>query len=120
MTFSDFDAYAQSKLAITQWSAYLAAQKSNGPAVVAINPASFIATKMSLEGFGHSQNDIHVGSDMIVRAALSEEFGSIASGKYYDNDSGQFRIPHPDVSDPRKNEQLINVFEDIIATCGAK
>mmetsp|Transcript_20934 Transcript_20934/g.45651 ORF Transcript_20934/g.45651 Transcript_20934/m.45651 type:complete len:288 (-) Transcript_20934:138-1001(-) len=121
MRFSDFDAYAQSKLAITQWSAYLAQQlkSKGGPVVIAINPASMLGTKMVKEGFGVAGNDISIGSDIIVRAALSDEFGSNANGKYYDNDSGRFREPHRDVKDARKNEQLIRVMDDVIASCSS-
>ena len=116
---SDFDAYAQSKLAITQWSAYLAQQfKSNGgPVVVAVNPASMLGTKMVQEGFGVEGKDANIGSDILVRAALSDEFGSSASGKYYDNDIRRFSEPHADVRNMKKNEQLVRAMDDVISSC---
>jgi len=49
---SDMEAYAQSKLAITMWTRDLARELSpDGPAILAVNPASLLATKMVKEGF---------------------------------------------------------------------
>ncbi len=96
---ADMDAYAQSKLAITMWTRHLAATLGDsGPAVIAVNPGSLLATKMVKDGFGVSGNDIGIGADVLVRAALSDEFAS-ASGDYFDNDAGRFASPHPDALD---------------------
>lgn len=47
---SDSEAYAQSKLAITMWS--YAISQMVAPTVVAVNPASFLGSKMVKEAYG--------------------------------------------------------------------
>ena len=92
----DMAAYAQSKLAITIWTRELAKELGNsGPILVAVNPASLLGSKMVKQGFGIAGKDLSIGVDILVRAALSDEFIN-ASGQYFDNDSGQFANPHPD------------------------
>lgn len=95
----DMEAYAQSKLALTMWSQDFAAHYPDGPVSVAVNPGSLLATKMVKDGFGVSGNDLNIGVDILTRAALSDEFAG-KSGRYFDNDSGQFASPHPDAADP--------------------
>lgn len=85
----DMGAYAQSKLAITIWSQEMAQDLPNGPAVIAVNPGSLLASKMVKEGFGVAGNDLQIGADILCRLALDDAF-STASGKYWDNDSGGF------------------------------
>ena len=112
---SDSDAYAQSKLGITMWSFHLSQTVcSEGPAIIAVNPASFLASKMVKEAYGSDGNDLGIGADILVRAALSSEFAH-ASGRYYDNDRRQFGQPHPDALDKSKNEKLVTALEKIIA-----
>ncbi len=107
-------AYAQSKLGLTMWSNDLARQLGpDGPVVVAVNPGSFLGTKMVKEAYGSSGNDIGIGAGILARAALSEEFAD-ASGRYYDNDSGRFASPHPDALDERKNTAIVGVIEAAI------
>lgn len=111
----DFNAYAQSKLALIMWSRSMAiALKDNGPKIIAINPGSMLGSKMVEQAFGVTGNDIRIGADILTRAALSDEFAS-ASGKYFDNDSGQFASPHPDALDPRKIESIVTIIETISA-----
>lgn len=111
----DFDAYAQSKLAITMWSLSMALSLKNlGPAIIAINPGSLLATKMVKEGFGMAGNDIRIGADILIQAALSEEFAN-ASGQYFDNDSGQFTSPHADALDLQKCENIVQAIEAVLA-----
>lgn len=113
--FGDGDAYAQSKLAITMWSADMAARLgAGGPVVVAVNPASLLASKMVKEAYGHPGYDLSIGADILTRAATSDEFGN-ASGRYYDNDRKVFSQPHPDALDPAKNKALVQVIEDFLA-----
>ncbi len=108
-------AYAQSKLALTMWSRTLAeSQKKNGLMVVAVNPGSLLATKMVKEGFGMAGKDIRIGADILVRAALADEFAA-ASGLYFDNDIGGFASPHPDALDRKITETVLNVIEKILA-----
>lgn len=113
--FGDSDAYAQSKLAITMWSAKMAAGLgANGPVVVSVNPASFLGSKMVKEAYGHQGHDLAIGADILTRAATSDEFAD-ASGRYYDNDRKSFAQPHPDALDPAKNKALVKAIEDFLA-----
>ena len=109
----DFQAYAQSKLALTQWSRALAL-KNREPMVVAVNPGSLLATKMVTEGFGMAGNDVRIGADILVRAALSDAFAQ-ASGLYFDNDSGVFAAPHPDALDTQKVAVVVYTIEMLLA-----
>lgn len=114
----DNPAYAQSKLAITMWSAHLAKELGgSGPVVVAVNPASLLASKMVKEAYGVDGNDLGVGADVLLRAALSDEFAS-ATGRYFDNDLGQFSQPHPDALDAAKNERLVAAIEAVLNKLG--
>lgn len=110
-------AYSQSKLALTMWSFYLANQyqqrSPHGPMVVAVNPGSLLASKMVKEGFGVAGNDLSIGADILVRAALSAEFAD-ANGKYFDNDAGRFNTPHTDALNATKCESLIQAIEALL------
>ncbi len=111
----DLTAYAQSKLALTMWSRSLALSlKDEGPAIIAVNPGSMLGTKMVKQGFGVAGADIRIGADILIRAALTDEF-EIASGQYFDNDSGQFASPHPDALDPEKSAEIVLVIEAVLA-----
>ena len=111
-------AYAQSKLALTQWTSYMANSMAGDSQVfVSVNPGSLLATKMVKEGFGVAGKDIHIGSDILIRAALSDEFAK-ASGKYFDNDSGQFAAPHRDALDAGKTEKVVEVIEAVLTHSG--
>lgn len=110
----DFPAYAQSKLALTAWTAGLAnVYSEQGILLVSVNPGSLLATKMVKDGFGVAGNDISQGSDILRRASLSDEFSDKA-GQYFDNDTGQFALPHHDALDQNKNQQIINAMDLII------
>lgn len=112
---SAMDAYAQSKLGLTMWSRHLASRRgAGGPVIVAVNPGSLLASKMVKEGFGVAGNDLSIGVDILLRAALSEEFAS-ASGKYFDNDSGRFSNPHPDALNEHKADDLVRAVEGMIS-----
>lgn len=115
---SDSAAYAQSKLAITMWSRHMALELGdNGPAVVAVNPGSLLGTKMVKEAYGMAGSDIRIGAEILCRAALGDEFAA-ASGRYFDNDSGRFASPHPDVLDRRKSRTVVDVIEKVLAELG--
>lgn len=114
----DFAAYAQSKLAITAWSRHLALAMPKGPVVVAINPGSMLGTNMVRQGFGVEGNDVRIGADILVRAALSDEFAD-ASGSYFDNDAQKFGPPHPDVMDDAKAEAIVGAVETELACLDA-
>ena len=112
--FGDGEAYAQSKLALTMWSSGMAHELgADGPMIVAVNPASFLGSKMVKEAYGHAGHDLRIGADILTRAALSDEFAN-ASGRYYDNDRKAFADPHPDALDPAKNARVIEAIEQLI------
>lgn len=94
LRLDDMNAYAQSKLAITIWTRELATELTDGPAIIAVNPGSLLASKMVREGFGIPGKDMNIGADILCDAALGERFAT-ASGAYFDNDSKQFADPHP-------------------------
>lgn len=110
---ADMDAYAQSKLAITIWSQQLAATLPDGPVVVAVNPGSLLASKMVKEGFGVEGNDLAIGSDILCRAALDDEF-RFASGKYYDNDARQFADPQAAARDDEHVAMVMTTLKQVI------
>ena len=108
------EAYSQSKLAITMWTRAMAESISEkGPMIVAVNPGSLLGSKMVKEGFGMEGKDLSIGADILVRAALSDEFAN-ASGQYFDNDSGQFANPHSDAMDDEKCKNIVKVIEKIL------
>jgi NAD(P)-dependent dehydrogenase (short-subunit alcohol dehydrogenase family) len=114
-SLDDMAAYSQSKLAIMMWTNHLASTiKGAGPIVVSVNPGSLLGTKMVKEGFGIDGKDIQIGADILVRASLSDEFVG-QSGKYYDNDAGQFGTPHSDALDAGKCAALVQSIENILA-----
>ncbi|WP_147113239.1 SDR family NAD(P)-dependent oxidoreductase [Tateyamaria sp. syn59] len=85
----DMEAYAQSKRAITLWSAQMAENHPDGPVFIAVNPGSLLASKMVKEGFGVAGNDLQIGADILCRLSLDSAFAT-ASGQYWDNDAGRF------------------------------
>lgn len=112
---SDGAAYAQSKLALTMWSRHMALSLGNeGPAIIAVNPRSMLGSKMVKQAYGVVGSDLRIGADILCRASLSDEFAA-ASGRYFDNDTGQFASPHPDALDPLKCEEIVRVIEAVMA-----
>ena len=69
---------------------------------------------MVKQAYGMEGSDVRIGADILCRAALADEFAA-ASGKYFDNDSGQFASPHPDALDPRKPQEIVGVIETVLA-----
>jgi len=117
---SDNAAYAQSKLAITMWSFHMAQELgNNGPMIVAVNPASMLGSKMVKEAYGVEGKGLDIGADILVRAALSDEFAN-ASGLYFDNDIGKFSNPHPDALDTSKTKKLVSAIEDVAGELGVQ
>jgi NAD(P)-dependent dehydrogenase (short-subunit alcohol dehydrogenase family) len=110
------EAYAQSKLALTMWSFYLAKQQ-NSIAVIALNPGSLLNTKMVSEAYGHHWSPATKGSDILYDLAVSEEYNGI-TGKYFDNDKGNpkehFSKAHLDAYDNALIAELIANTEKII------
>jgi NAD(P)-dependent dehydrogenase (short-subunit alcohol dehydrogenase family) len=111
---SDGAAYAQSKLALTMWSRSMALSLGgDGPAIIAVNPKSMLGSKMVKQAYGVVGGDLRIGAEILTRAALSDEFAA-ASGRYFDNDIGQFTSPHPDALNPQKCEEIARVIEGIL------
>jgi hypothetical protein len=97
------------------WSRHLAEiQGESGPSITAVNPASFLGSNMVKEAYGMDGRDLQIGVDILVRAALSDEF-SDASGLYFDNDKGAFSDPHPDALDPVKTQAVTEKIEQILS-----
>lgn len=111
---SDMEAYAQSKLAITIWSREMAKELADGPVVVAVNPGSLLASKMVKEGFGVEGKDMQIGADILVEAATGASF-SDSSGKYFDNDIGQFTKPHAAALDAGHSAKVMQAIETVVA-----
>jgi hypothetical protein len=44
---------------------------------------------------------------------LSDEFAG-ATGRYFDNDTGQFAPPHPDALDSQKCEEIVKAIEAVL------
>ncbi|MSU89753.1 SDR family NAD(P)-dependent oxidoreductase [Rhodobacteraceae bacterium 2CG4] len=110
-------AYAQSKLAITIWTQEMARAHPDGPAFIAVNPGSLLATKMVREGFGVAGNDLAIGADILRRAALSDAFAG-ASGRYFDNDSGGFAQPHPAACDKAQVAAVMDAIRELVGETG--
>ena len=108
------DVYAQSKLAITIWSQQLPANLPTGPVVVAVNPGSLLASKMVKEGFGVAGNDLSIGADILIAAALDDSFAD-KSGAYFDNDSGRFAQPHSAAQNPEHRRAVMEAIEKLIS-----
>jgi len=112
---SDGAVYGKSKLALTMWSRQLASTLGDkGPVIVAVNPKSFLGSKMVKDAYGVAGGDLQQGADILVSAGLSDEFAN-ASGLYFDNDTGQFTQPHGDAVNPQKIAQMTQVIEEVIA-----
>lgn len=113
---SESTLYAKSKLAITMWSKSLAEELSAASiSVIALNPASFLGSKMVKDAYGVEGNDINIGADIIVRSCLDDGFKS-ASGEYFDNDVGEFTQAHEDVYNHAKRSQLLSALDHLVST----
>lgn len=111
-------AYAQSKLALTMWSRHMGLSLGDsGPVVVSVNPGSLLGSKMVKEAFGIPGGDLSVGSQILIRAAIDDEFNT-ATGQYFDNDSRQFASPHQDALDAKKCETVVLEIERILEKLG--
>lgn len=106
-------AYAESKLALIVWTFAMARLAQNKIQFIALNPGSLLATKMVKEGFGIEGKDISIGADLLVEAALDEQFAK-ANGRYFDNDSQQFSQPHPMAREVDKQQQLLAELNNFV------
>ena len=79
--------------------------------------SSLLGTKMVKDAFGVTGNDIRIGAEILVRAAMADEFGT-ASGEYFDNDSGQFAAHHRDALNSKKLRKLCRLWKRCWQTVG--
>lgn len=105
-------AYAQSKLALTMWSFHLA-KKLPSTTVIAVNPGSLLNTKMVQEAYGQFWASAEKGAAILENLALSPNHQT-NSGKYFDNDQGQYGTAHPDAYESEKVNALINTTQHLI------
>ncbi len=106
------EAYAQSKLALTMWSFYLA-KKLENISIVAVNPGSLLNTKMVHEAFGKHWSSASKGANILSELATAEEHKGF-TGKYFDNDSGFYADAHPDAYNIDLINKLIAATNEII------
>lgn len=111
-------AYAQSKLALTIWSFYLA-KKWKDIAVIAVNPGSLLNTNMVREAYGKYWSSADKGGNILYDLAISEEYKD-STGKYFDNDKGTekgtFGEAHPNAYNEAVMAQLIRETEGILGS----
>jgi NAD(P)-dependent dehydrogenase (short-subunit alcohol dehydrogenase family) len=114
VNMTDYEAYAQSKLAIAMWSRVMAKTvASEGPVIIAVNPASLLGTKMVKEGFNTSGNDINIGVNILTSLSLDPEHAD-HSGDYYDNDNKRYAPPQADGLDDEKAKKIVEIIEGIL------
>jgi len=110
---SESETYAQSKLALTMWSFYLAKIEPSIK-VIAVNPGSLLNTNMANNAFGKHWSSADKGANILYELAVSEDYQDV-SGKYFDNDRGTFAEAHPDAYNETKIKKLITTTANIIA-----
>lgn len=111
----DSTVYAKSKLALIMWTRHIAQEfGKNEPMVMSVNPKSFLGSKMVKQAYGVAGSDVQIGADVLVKAALSDEFAD-AAGLYFDNDHERFASPHPFALDDVKAKQVVETIEAILA-----
>ncbi|MEO1340844.1 MAG: hypothetical protein AAFV28_06810 [Cyanobacteria bacterium J06635_13] len=110
---SQGEAYAQSKLALTMWSFYLAKQEPDLN-VIAVNPGSLLNTNMVAEAFGKHWSSADKGASILYELAVTEDYQD-SSGKYFDNDKGAFAKAHPDAYNETKINELIAKTSIVLA-----
>ncbi|WP_420573493.1 SDR family NAD(P)-dependent oxidoreductase [Kordia sp.] len=106
-------AYAESKLALTMWSFYLA-EKQLKTQVIAVNPGSLLNTNMVKEAFGTHWSSADKGANILYDLAVSDQHKNV-TGKYFDNDKGSYGNAHADAYDKEKIQKLIGKTETILA-----
>ncbi len=113
ITISEQTSYAQSKLALTMWSFYLAKQQANLQ-VIAVNPGSLLNTNMVKEAFGTHWSSMDKGADILCELAISKVHNNV-TGKYFDNDKGMYGNAHTDAYNQEKINALIQQTNAVLA-----
>ena len=111
-SLADREAYAQSKLALTMWSFHLAKAYPN-IVVIPVNPGSLLNTNMVREAYGKYWSSADKGATILYDLSTAEKY-QLESGKYFDNDRGDFGLAHPDAYDPDKISRLIQETGELI------
>jgi len=113
---SDQVAYAQSKLALTMWSTYLA-NKEQDITIIPVNPGSLLNTKMVQEAYGKYWSSADKGGNILYDLAVSPVYEK-ETGNYFDNDKGDpkgmFSQAHPDAYNEALIAKLIAETDKII------
>jgi len=108
----DQAAYAQSKLALTMWNTQMA--KTNlDITFIAVNPGSLLNTKMVQEAYGKHWAPADKGADILVELATDPKHVRM-SGKYFDNDNGNYAYASPDAYEQVKIDQLMETANVVI------
>ncbi len=110
---SDDEAYAQSKLALIMWSIEMAEDENVAPSIIAVNPKSFLDSKMVKMAYGRKGFDLNIGADILYKASISKEFDN-ANGKYYDNDIEMFSRAHPFSANKEYRRELMNFLTQFL------
>ena len=110
---TEMEAYAQSKLALTMWSMYLAAEEPDLN-VIPVNPGSLLDTKMVKEGWGFHRSSADKGRDILYDLAILEKYKG-ASGKYFDNDIERFGTIHTAGSNKMAINELIEKTDELLS-----
>ena len=92
------------------WSFNLAKQHPN-ITIIAVNPGSLLNTNMVKEGYGYHWASADKGANILVDLALGDHRNN--SGKYFDNDLGDFGMAHQDAYNTTLIEQLLDTTEAI-------
>ena len=111
-TESPSETYAQSKLALTMWSFYMA-KKHPDISFIAVNPGSLQNTKMVQDAYGTFWSSPDKGANILSELTNFEDAIKI-SGKYFDNDRGDFANAHPDSYNDLKINNLLKTTEELI------
>ncbi len=111
-SLSQQEAYAQSKLALTMWSFYLAKIVTD-ISVIAVNPGSLLNTKMVQEAYGQYWSSADKGASILSDLATSKKYDD-SSGKYFDNDNEAFANAHQNAYDSTMIQQLISTTDLIL------
>lgn len=112
-TQGDRATYAQSKLALTMWSFYLAETLPNIN-VIAVNPGSLLNTNMVKEAFGQFWDSADKGANILYDLAINPTHEN-RSGQYFDNDNARFAKAHPEAYNEAKIEEMIRITKEMIA-----
>ncbi len=104
--------YAQSKLALTMWSFYLAKVEPE-ITVIAVNPGSLLNTKMVQEAFGQFWSSADKGGDILCELAIGQKYQGI-SGQYFDNDAGGFGKAHASAYQEEEIRKLMEVTVEVL------